>query len=200
MSKLHPLSTESRYSMDMACQLLYQYHPRSVRVYSDDVETVQALARRLGWLPGTLTVGSVALVEAVSDIPGIHAISYDAQTEADAAVVLFPEGQTASQLQAKYIVAVGYNAFSYKSLLRPGSVGSSVFRLVNDLKTRYTIDCRIGLFTPTYLVPWLISMLAGTRFPVTHFRAGQIALDHLFVRNWIWRTGYIVIVAGHQRS
>ncbi len=197
MTKLHPLSTESRYSLDMACRLLYKHQPHSVRIYSDDVEMVQAVARRLGWLEGSLIVNNTALAEALSGLVGIRPLV--GGSDADAALVPFCDAADFTPPTEPYLVVVSFNAFSYKSILYPGSVRGTIFQLMRRLTPKYALDLPVGLYAPQFLFPWLVSLLAGARFPALHFRFGQMAMDNMFVFGWMWRMSYIVVIAGHQR-
>lgn len=199
ISTFDPYSLEGHYSLDMACYLLHQRQPRSVRLVTHDAEVVKAAARRLDWVSEPLLVETPQIVAVLMEQLGVPSVC-DAELQADAALVLLPAGLSGLPPIASFIVTVAQNALSYKSLLYPGQIGSNVFALLRWLKQHYLICDKVGLFGPRFVFNWAISQLAGVRWAPEHFRYGQRAIDNLYSSGSLWWLGYLVVVAARQKA
>jgi hypothetical protein len=199
ISTFDPYSLEGHYGLDMACYLLHQQQPRSVRIIACDAEVVKAAARRLDWVSEPLLVETPQLASVLIEQLGVRSVC-EAELPADAALVLLPAGLSGLPPMASFIVTVAQNALSYKSLLHPGQVGSNVFALLRWLKQRYIVCEQVGLFGPRFVFNWALSQLAGVRWAPEHFRFGQRAIDNLYSSGSLWWLGYLVVVAARQKA
>ena len=189
---------EGHYSLDMACFLLHNQHPTSVRICSDDPEIVKAAVRRLGWVSGKIFVDSAILAEKLGELAQSPVEPYQANSPTDAVLLPFSRTAYSEPPLAPFIVTVSYNALSYKSLLYPGITHDTVVKTLRWLRQAYQIGRKVGLFTPRFLFDWSLSQAAGARQPQIHFRAGQRAVDNLYSSGRFWWTGYILVISAHR--
>jgi hypothetical protein len=194
----NPYSIESHYGLEMACFLVHRIQPRSVRICTSDPEVAKAAVRRLAWVE-SLVVEQEQIAEAIAAALGIHP-SLIGEVEPDAALVPFSRQQYTEPPRAQYMVVLGHNGLSYKSFLYPGRVRDNVIAQLLWLRPKYLLDQQIGLFGPSFLTRWTLSMVAGPRLPSLHFQLGQRALDRLYTTGAFWWTGYITILAGRWRA
>jgi hypothetical protein len=199
MNGFNAYAPENTYSFDLAVQWLYRNHPSSVRICSTEPEIVKAAARRLSWIADGIIVENDAAAAAVEAILGVQPQVFTPGTQTDAALMPFSRHNYATPPEAATVVILAHNAFSYKSLLRPGQIEDQVFSLLRWLRKTHRITGRAGLFTPNFLFYWILSLLAAHRVPTLHFRSGQRALDRILDRHLLWYTGYIVVIAGERR-
>ncbi|OQY46053.1 MAG: hypothetical protein B6242_08830 [Anaerolineaceae bacterium 4572_78] len=192
-----PYAIYNHYSLEIACYWLHQKQPQSIRLCTDNADIVIAIARRLMWTK-QLIVETENIVTALQNHLNLKTTLYQPNMVVEAAFVPFSRQMYPIQPIAQWLVVVGENSFSYKSLLYPGQVGDNVFALKSWFEKRYRITDKVSLLEPYSMLRWSIASLAGSRFPSIHFQMGQRALDNIYVRNYLWWSGYIIVMIGEQ--
>jgi len=191
---------ENTYSLEMAFMWVHHAYPQSVRLCTTDPDIAVACARRLDWLRGPLTVDNQTIANALRQRLNRDVVVHKDNQAVDVAVLPFSRKDYDKPPNANTVVMVGYNALSYKSLTTGFKVEDNVFGMMNWLRQTHTLSQRVGLMTPDFIAKWAVSLAAGARYPGTHFRVSQHAMDHIYRRGPLWLTGYIVVMAGHKNG
>jgi hypothetical protein len=72
------------------------------------------------------------------------------------------------------------NIYSYRRLVHPSLAAYSIPQLVADLEQQgYQLEKLVGVYPPIFLFWWILSVMAGARFPAQHFEWEQTAMNHL---------------------
>ena len=189
----------NRYGLDYACYWLCRERPLTIRLVTQQPETALAAATRLAWANTTFYVDTKRIATAFKQQFGVKAIVKPHQ-KTDAALVLFSRQNNSKPPIAKRVVVMAHNRLSYKTALYPRLDGDQVWNVHQWFKTTCEIDGRAGLFTPGFLLRWAGSLIAGSRRSERHFQLGQQAMDSLINTGPLWWLGYVIILAGKERT
>ncbi len=200
MAAFDPYSVEGHYGLDLACRLLHARRPSAVAIYSDDLNVTLAAVRRLGWVPGDIFVESTQIADALRASLGVEARVITSGIHADVALVPFAWSRLTSPPDAACVVLLSHNAWSYKSLIAPGTVGATGRSARRWLEQTHAVRDAVGLFTPSFIAQWTVSLASGTRWPNWHFRLGQRAMDRLYSGGVLHRLGYLLVLSGDRRE
>ena len=199
-SSFDPYSNESRYGLDYAVFLLHQHRPSSVALYGSDTEAIKAAARRLhGWID-TLFVESDTVAVLLATELGLDAQVYNRNAAVDAALVLFPISLDCEVPQAKTIVTIDKNRYSYTSFRRTSTIEHSVLEIYRWLGPHYRLRRGAGLFSIPCLLALMIAQLLGRRHSKYFFAWEQQAIDRIIETGPLWWLGSLVIISGELRS
>jgi|SRR5581483_6069112 len=193
---VNPYSIETRYMLDIMCYQLHAHRPRSVRIASDSVEMVKAVGRRLAFEKYQMFVPDEEMRDAVRASLGLE-VQIAGNALADAA--LCPFSISAKALPAEQLIVASLkNALSYKSLLRPGSVGTMAFRTMARVRNRYHIQDVIGLYPPRFIAVWTLANAMERWNAAAYYRLSDIAMQHLYEFGPLWRLSYVVVFTGKR--
>jgi hypothetical protein len=192
-----PASNAIRYSLDYLAYLANQERTELLHVASPDDVMVEAIIRRFPrrvkvstTYPDVAQAVSSRLDRAVDAAPG---------ADADTMIVPFAAMEWPTVPAVPHTLVAEYNAFSYKWLLEPGRIKTTANGVIDWMKQRGSVTERVGVMGPDFIVLWALVELIGHRRSDWHFRLRDLAMQHIFRRGWLWRTGYVVIIGGHAR-
>lgn len=190
----NPHAIENHYGLDLCAFLLHRAQPSSVRVCSPDVDVVLACARRLLWTQ--ILVENTTIAAQVEQRLAVAVKVADTQ-ESDAVLLPFSRQYYAQPPRASLLVVINSNRLSYKGLISP--VRDHVFALLRWLRADCQVTDRWGLFPPRFVAQWIISLVAGARYPALHFQLGQQAMDELIVQGGLWWLSYLNVIEARPR-
>ena len=196
MQSIDPYSIEIRYTLDYMGYLLDQKQPRSVRIYSDSVEMVKAVVRRLAADGRELLVANTGLKAAVETSLAVP-VRVAGSEPAEAAFAPLALPATALPREP-IIVASMRNALSYKSLLYPGTIRAAAITTLGRVKQQYAIEQVVGLYPPRFVAMLGLAHLLGRRNPATYFHLSDRAMQHIYSTGPMWGLSYVVIFAGQR--
>jgi hypothetical protein len=189
---------ETHYALEMAAFLVHLRQPASIRICADDPDVVRAVIRRCGWA-AEVVVESPELIPVAEVCPMPANVIHAPGKKTDAVVIPYTRRHYTQAPPADYAVAIAHNAFSYKSLLRPGQIEDNILSMRRWFKQTHQVEQQIGLLAPGFIARWSLAAAAGPRSPALHFGWGQRAMDRIYaagVGAWL---SYVLILAGGRR-
>lgn len=192
---VNPYATETRYSIDLALQLLAATAPRGLRIYSGSAEAALMVARRVGADSERLIVATPEIQAALAHRLGV--IAEVGTGPADAGLIL-PDAARTAQPDEAVVAGVFYNPYSYKTLRAPRSLKQTAPGLLARLRHTYDIDRTIGLYAPPFLILLALAQMVGRHHPAAHFRLSDAAMQRIYHDGPLWRVSYVVVFRGRR--
>jgi hypothetical protein len=171
-----------------------------VYIQTQNAEVAIAVVRRTTWVADGVYVENCEIAERIMRTLGLQVHVIETVDQIEATIVPFSRSRDAKPPQTPVVIALERNAFSYKSLRYPFYTNGNVFRLLRWLRRTHTIEKTAGLFTPDFMLLWTLSLIAGNRYPSTHFRLERYAMNHIYNFGSFWRLGYIVLVCAQKAT
>lgn len=198
--RFDPYSIEGHYGLDLICRLLFTRNPESVAIYSTDTDVALAIVRRLGWVSGGVYVETPVIARAVNEALGEKVSVIPSGKSVEVALVPYSWQRHDVPPDARYVVVLSRNRYSYRSLRAPRSVRESARAARGWLQQSHDVDRAVGLFTPGFIARWTASILFGARRSDVHFLLGQRAMDRLYSSGLQRQLGYLVVLEGIRRG
>lgn len=188
-------SIEVRYTCDLLAAQLAAFGPQPIRIATKRLDLALALARRLAWQSQPLLVECRTLRDVIHQQLDLE-VGLVGEVHHSLAVFPFSIEEGLRPTGEQTLLVACRNGLSYKNLIYPGAVRSTVFGTIGRLRPAYSMRPICALYPPSFIGHWLLALLLGKLSAPLHFRLGQQALDRLIDWGPLWPLSYIVLLAG----
>lgn len=192
-------STELRYTLSLLAFHVQGVHPQRVRIASQSTEMVKAFIRQMVCCPVLFYVDSLNIQVNLQETMGLKVLlSDDEETVADIAVFPFSIDDGSLPNGEAIIIVACENPLSYKSLIYPKLISTSIHSQLRCLRNDYRVTPIASLYSLRFIFWSALSKVVETLNPAWYFYLEDYSMRRLIEIKSTWRFSYLAVFIGQR--